>query len=158
MIHLTIDGKRIVSTEGETLLEAATRMGIRIPTLCYKKEVPEASACCMICVVKDARTMRMLPACATRVAEGMEIETATEDVREHRRRSMALLAPKKGTCIACGNCVRMSRAMEEPVGLAWHGRGANVRIGPPLGKANDAEALTHSRGTCVHVCPMGVIQ
>jgi len=159
MIRVTIDGKTVDVSEGENLLEAAARIGIRIPTLCYKKETPEASACCMICVVKDARTAKMLPACATRVVEGMEIETATDEVREHRRRSMALLSPKKGTCIACGNCVRTSRAMKEPIGLAWHGRGADVRIAPPLGKESEAgNALTHSKEVCARVCPMGAIR
>jgi len=157
MIHLTIDGNVVEAHEGETLLAAAARSGIRIPTLCYKKEVTEASACCMICVVKEAKTARMLPSCATIVAEGMEIETSTEEVREHRRHSMQLLNFKKGTCIVCGNCVRMSRALGEPVGLAWHGRGADTTIAPPLGKEHETAVLTVSKDACLRVCPTGAI-
>ena len=156
MIHITIDGKTSEAHDGETLLEAAARIGIRIPTLCYKKDAPEASVCCMICVVKETKSARILPACATKVSEGMEIETSSEEVREHRRRSMQLLNPRKGTCIVCGNCVRTSRAMNDPVGLAWHGRGADTKIAPPLGKAKEA-ALTVAKEACERVCPMGVI-
>ena len=157
MIHLTIDGKTVEAHDGETLLDAAARGGIRIPTLCYKKETPEPSVCCMICVVKETTTARMLPACATKVAEGMAIETSTEEVRDHRRRSMQLLNVKKGVCIACGNCVRMSRAMNEPVGLAWHGRGATTTIAPPLGREGE-ELLTNSKDACVRVCPTGAVE
>lgn len=59
-------------------------------------------------------------------------------------------------CIACGVCLRIARAAGEPVGLAWHGRGAELRVAPPLGRVW-AEALTHSAAACVEACPTSAL-
>ncbi|MBR2717059.1 MAG: (2Fe-2S)-binding protein, partial [Oscillospiraceae bacterium] len=45
MIKLTIDGREVLAPEGSTILEAAASVGIRIPTLCYLKDVNEIGAC-----------------------------------------------------------------------------------------------------------------
>ena len=65
MPNLTIDGKSINAPEGATILEAASELGIKIPTLCYFKEISPITSC-MLCVVKVAGRENLLPACATR--------------------------------------------------------------------------------------------
>jgi ferredoxin len=59
-------------------------------------------------------------------------------------------------CIACGACLRIARQAGEPVGLSWHGRGADVRVAPPLGRTW-TEALTLSAAACVRACPTAAL-
>ena len=72
MINLTIDGKPINVPEDTTILDAAQALGIHIPTLCYLKEISPLTSC-MICVVKVEGRGNLLPACATKVEEGMVV-------------------------------------------------------------------------------------
>lgn len=87
---LTIDNREIDVPEGTTLLEAAQRLGIDIPTLCYMPGLPAATSC-MVCLVKNAQTGKLLPSCATKAEEGMVIESEVEDVRAARRSALELL-------------------------------------------------------------------
>ena len=67
-----------------TVLRAAEKLGIRIPTLCYVSGC-RAETSCMVCVVKINGKSELVPACATRVEEGMVIESETDEVRAARR-------------------------------------------------------------------------
>ena len=87
---LTIDNREIDVPQGTTLLEAARRLGIEIPTLCYMPGLPAATSC-MVCLVKNAQTGKLLPSCATKAEEGMVIESDVEDVRAARRSALELL-------------------------------------------------------------------
>ncbi len=70
MPRMTIDNKRIeVREHGATLLEAAGKVGMTIPTLCHREGHPPLTSC-MLCVVKVNGGRRLLPACATLVADG----------------------------------------------------------------------------------------
>ncbi|MFA4874647.1 MAG: 2Fe-2S iron-sulfur cluster-binding protein, partial [bacterium] len=89
-LKLKIDGRDVGAEQGETILTVAKRNGIEIPTLCNQQElVPFAS--CFICVVEIAGAPRLVPSCATVVAEGMQISTNSERVRESRRMCVELL-------------------------------------------------------------------
>ena len=68
MITLTIDGIRVETNEGSTILEAAASAGIRIPTLCYLKEVNEIGSC-RVCVVEVEGMEKLVPSCNTLVKE-----------------------------------------------------------------------------------------
>lgn len=70
--------------------------------------------------------------------------------------SHARLVHEPNKCVACGVCLRIARKSGERVGLAWHGRGAGLRVAPPLGKTW-AEALTHSADACVRACPTAAL-
>ena len=74
MITLTIDGIRVETNEGSTILEAAASAGIRIPTLCYLKEVNEIGSC-RVCVVEVEGMEKLVPSCNTLVKEGMKVQT-----------------------------------------------------------------------------------
>lgn len=83
---ITINGKKLEVAEGLTILEAARMNGILIPTLCYLKELNEVAACRM-CVVEVKGSERLVAACNTKVAQGMEIVTDSEKVIAARRRA-----------------------------------------------------------------------
>lgn len=103
MKKITIDGFEATVAPDTTILEAARRLGIDIPTLCHREGGPgenvsgrtfrESTSCtpttCQVCLVKvDGR---FVPACATRAENGMRIESETDEVRNLRRAALELL-------------------------------------------------------------------
>jgi len=104
---LIIDGKQISAEEGATILQAATEAGIKIPTLCHLEGVYDVGAC-RLCIVEIAGIPKLLPACTTKVSEGMEVKTDSERLRKYRRMILELLfAERNHVCAACvsnGHC------------------------------------------------------
>lgn len=104
---LTINGKEISAEEGATILQAAEDAGIKIPTLCHLDGVYDAGAC-RLCLVEMQGTPKLLPACTTKVAEGMVIHTDTERLRKYRRMTLELLFAERNhvcaVCVANNNC------------------------------------------------------
>jgi len=100
MPELTIDGRTVEVAEEATILDAARKLGIDIPTLCFLEgRTPQTS--CMVCVVKVDGGERLLPACATKVRDGMRVESETDEVRQARRMALELLlGDHLGDCIA----------------------------------------------------------
>lgn len=89
-LTLTIDGQPVTVPPGTTILEAARRAGIDIPVICYH-EATTANGLCRICVV-DVNGGRLLqPACITRCAEGMVVETRNARVERSRRTILEML-------------------------------------------------------------------
>src|SRR5207302_2737771 len=82
VIELTLDGRTIHANDGELLLHAAARHGVFIPTLCHDDRL-EPYGGCRMCVVDVEGAPRPMPACATRVREGMAVSTngSTEQLR-----------------------------------------------------------------------------
>ena len=78
MVNLTINGQKISVSEGTTILEAALKVGIDIPHLCYLKDINEIGAC-RVCVVENAGMETLVTACNTPVEEGMELYTNTSE-------------------------------------------------------------------------------
>ena len=100
MPRVTIDRRAVEVSEGVTLLDAARKLGIDVPTLCYV-EGYEASTSCLVCMVKVRGTGRLVPACGTKAEEGMEIESETDEVRQARRTALELLlSDHVGDCLA----------------------------------------------------------
>jgi len=100
MPRLTIDGRTVEVPPGTTVLEAARRAGIEIPTLCHHEGLPPQTSC-FVCVVRVKGTPSLLPSCATEVYEGMEVESETEEVHRARRTALELLlSDHAGDCIA----------------------------------------------------------
>ena len=106
-LHIKINRKDYEVREGTTILEACRKIGINIPTLCYKKDISEEGSC-GVCVVevKDAKTLQR--SCITEVREGMEILTNTPIVQKARKINVELaLAHHNIECPVCdrdGNC------------------------------------------------------
>ncbi len=106
-VNIKINGMPLSVPEGSTILEAARLHNIRIPTLCYLKEINEIGACRMCLVeVKGARSAAA--ACVHPVNEGMEITTNSEKIHSSRRTSLELiLSTHRRVCLSCvrsGNC------------------------------------------------------
>ena len=90
MIKLTIDNALIEVVEGTTVLQAAEKLGIEIPAMCYL----EGHSChpsCMICMVKDADKGNFFPSCAMPVSEGMNVIATSGEVFDIRREALELL-------------------------------------------------------------------
>ena len=107
MIHLTINGKNVEVEEGSTILEAARKANIDIPTLCFLKDVNEVGDCRM-CVVEVEGRRGLATACIQKAEEGMVVNTSTPTVIEARRVVLDLiLSNHDRECLTCtrnGNC------------------------------------------------------
>ncbi len=117
-INLTIDNKPVVVKKGTTILEAASGIGIHIPTLCHMKledlNIENKPGGCRICVVEVNGRRNLAPACCTDASEGMEINTHSMRVINARRTVMELiLSDHPFDCLICaksGNCDLQSLA------------------------------------------------
>lgn len=101
MINVKINGKEIQVKEGSTILEAAHVANVKIPSLCYSKDViPWGS--CGICVVHLENSSRMMRACCTRVKEGMSVITHDAEIIKARRTVLELiLSNHPQDCLTC---------------------------------------------------------
>ena len=106
MINLTIDGVQVSVPAGSTVLEAARKANIHIPTLCYLKDVNQIGAC-RVCVV-DVGARALQAACVYPVSEGMVVKTNTPAVRRARKTVVELLLSiHDRKCLSCSrnnNC------------------------------------------------------
>jgi len=116
-IKLTINAVEVEVRKGSTILEAAAEAGFEIPTMCNNGEV-DHFASCMICLVKDVRSGAVMPSCATRAQEGMNILTEDAELAEARKMALELLlsehvgdceAPCRIACPAFMDIPRMNR-------------------------------------------------
>jgi len=103
LVTLTIDGQKVEVPKGSTVLEAAHKAGIRIPTLCYLKGVNEIGACRM-CVVEVKGARALQASCVLPVSEGMEVITNSPAVRESRKVTLELLLSDHN--LECPTCIR----------------------------------------------------
>jgi len=108
MVNITIDNRKIQVPKSYTVLEAAKYANIKIPTLCFLKDINEIGACRM-CVVEIKGAKSLQAACVYPVAEGMEIFTQTPAVREARKVTLELILSNHDR--KCLTCVR-SRSCE----------------------------------------------
>lgn len=111
-MKITIDDTQVMVAPGTTILEAARKVGIHIPTLCHldlhDTKMVNQSASCRICVVEVEGRKNLAPACATPVTDGMVVNTRSIKVLNARKMVLELLLsdhPKD--CLICeksGNC------------------------------------------------------
>jgi ferredoxin len=100
MPKITINGQTIEVGPGTTVLEAARLAGFTIPTMCDLKGLPHFTSC-MVCVVQEKISGRLIPSCSALAAEGMVVETDTTEVRHARIASLNLLMSEHaGDCEA----------------------------------------------------------
>jgi NADP-reducing hydrogenase subunit HndD len=114
-VNITINGFPVQLEKGKTIIEAAEATGIKIPTLCYHKDLCVAGNC-RVCVVEVVGQKRLSAACATPCEEGMEILTNSLKVRNSRKHIIELLlAEHNADCTKCyrnGNCELQELASE----------------------------------------------
>ena len=107
MVKLTIDGVEVEAPVGSTVLTAARKANIDIPTLCFLKEINGAGDCRM-CIVEIEGRRGFVPSCITKVEEGMVVKTNTPEINEARRVILDLILSSHNreclTCVRNGNC------------------------------------------------------
>ena len=153
---LQIDGQDVSARENETVLEAARQAGIEIPTLCHVEGLSIAGAC-RLCLVEVEGVNRPLPACWTKVSEGMQVRTQSPRLQRYRQLILQMLLAERNhvcsVCVSNGNCELQSLAQQhgvDHVELAYRW--------PALGvdSSHDRFRLDHNRcvlcGRCVRVC------
>jgi heterodisulfide reductase subunit A len=180
MISFSVDGRPVEVPGGTTVLEAARRLGINIPTLCHYEGVKPYGGCrlCLVEVTQGNRS-QLTASCTYPAAEGLLVRTDTDEVLEARRfvmdlllsrcpevpalqemaRQMGVLEPSfpKGAsdCILCGKCVRMCHEVQHVGAIGLTGRGVKRQITTPFGEISQ---ICRTCGACAFVCPTGHIK
>ncbi|HHX51474.1 MAG TPA: 2Fe-2S iron-sulfur cluster binding domain-containing protein [Clostridia bacterium] len=103
LVTLTIDNQEVQIEKGKTILEAANKAGIDIPTLCYLAGINEIGAC-RICLVEVEGSRNLSAACTAPVASGMKVYTNTPRVRKARKANLELLLSDHD--YDCPSCTR----------------------------------------------------
>jgi len=121
MIKFKIDNKEVEVEEGTTILQAAQKLGIQIPTMCYKGGHQNHPSC-MVCLVKDAQSGKLIPSCGFPALNGMEIISLDDEIKEARKEALELLlsdhagdceAPCQIACPANMNIPLMNRLIAQ---------------------------------------------
>jgi hypothetical protein len=108
MPKLEIDGRPVEVPDGTRVLQAAKKLGISIPTMCYMDGL-EPFTSCMICLVKDEGKNKLVPGCSAICEEGMKITTENEETKKSRKFTLELLfSDHVGDCEA--PCHRVCRS------------------------------------------------
>jgi bidirectional [NiFe] hydrogenase diaphorase subunit len=153
---LTIDGRDVGARAEETILEVARENGIDIPTLCNLEGLTPAGAC-RLCLVEIKGSRQLLPACVTRVEEGMVIITNSERLMNYRRTILELIFSERNhTCSVCvsnGHCEL--QAMAQRLGMS-HVRVPYRYPRLPVDASHHRFVIDHNRcilcTRCVRVC------
>ena len=107
MVKLIINGQKVSVPEGTTIMDAAKKVGVHIPHLCFLKGINEIGAC-RVCLVEVEGMDKLVPACDTECREGMKVLTNSPRLRRTRRINIEMILSDHDTdCAACvrsGNC------------------------------------------------------
>ena len=135
-VTIVLDGRTVEATAGEMLIEVADREGVPIPRFCYHPKLSVAANCRM-CLVEVARARGPVPACATPVVDGMEVQTRSEFAREAQRATMEfLLINHPLDCPICdqgGECELQDLALEYGSDVSRYSEARRVVPDPDLG-------------------------
>src|ERR1051326_8289736 len=148
--NIKIDGRTVEVSPGDSVLAAARKLGIDIPTLCYLEKCGPLNSC-LVCLVKIKG--KFVPSCGVKVEPGMVVESETNEIHEARRTALELLfSDHVGDCLS--PCHRLC-----PLGL-------NIPLMLRQIQSDQlSEAVNHVRGTlpwagvlgrlCHHPCEQG---
>jgi len=179
-ILLEIDGQKVSAEEGTTLLDAAKKAGIEIPTLCHHEKL-EPFGGCRLCIVEveERGWTKLVVSCVYTVAEDIIVRTRSEKVDRIRKTILELLmahapdAPEltelagvygadknrfdkdASFCIHCGLCVRYCAEVAQKHALGFVDRGINKEISfvPEI-----AAKECHDCKECFPLCPTSYLQ
>lgn len=97
-VQLTIDGQPVEVMPGQTVLDAARKIGLDIPTLCYLEKCGPLNTC-LVCLVKV--NGKLVPSCGLKAEKGMAVESETAEVHDARRTALELLfSDHVGDCLS----------------------------------------------------------
>jgi NADH dehydrogenase/NADH:ubiquinone oxidoreductase subunit G len=155
-VTLTIDGKKVTVPENYNVIQAAQRLGIEIPALCYDPNLEIAGAC-RLCLVEIEGSRKLQTSCSTKVKEGMVVHTETEKVVNIRKEILQLLLDNHpNDCLTCqkaGECLLQKYAYRYNVKFREH-NGARrpnfVDTSSPYILKDDSKCILC--GKCVRTC------
>ncbi|NLK05332.1 MAG: 4Fe-4S binding protein [Spirochaetales bacterium] len=115
IVHVKINGIPVEVEEGTSVLNAAKKAGVRIPTLCYHDDLKPFGSC-GLCIVKQEGSAKILRACAAPVNEGLSVITNDNELYEVRKTILELiLSTHPSSCLTCirnGECELQDLAAE----------------------------------------------
>jgi len=176
-VTMTIDGREVKTEEGMTLLQAATAVGIEIPTLCHDDRLAPYGACrlCSVEIVRGKRS-RIVASCVYPAEDGLIVNTNSPRVVRIRKAILELLQArspglKEGLaeqcgvetdrfereptfCILCGLCVRYCAEVKQANALGFVGRGTERQV---VFFPEIARRECPGCRECYSICPTGVI-
>ncbi len=178
-VKITINGRGLEFTEGQTILQVAQQNNIYIPTLCHNEAVKPYGAC-RLCIVEVERKgrRRLVTSCLYPAEDGLNVITDSDRVKADRAIIMQLLlarcpnnevinalAKKLGVentpfkledknCILCGLCVRVCEEVVGACAISSVDRGVNREIAAPYYEQSEK---CIGCGSCVYVCPINTI-
>ncbi len=155
-IHLTIQGIEVEVENGATVLEAARKAGVRIPTLCYHPDLKPFGSC-GLCICKQEGSAKIIRACATPAAEGMKIITHDNELYEVRKTILELIMSTHPA--SCLTCIRNNSCELQTLCIEY---GLREQPFEPRIKEAEKDTSTHAIvldpekcikcGRCVQVC------
>ncbi|MBK1702358.1 bidirectional hydrogenase complex protein HoxU [Thiococcus pfennigii] len=156
VVTFQIDGRDYSAREDETIIEVARENGIPIPSLCYLEGLSTWGAC-RLCLVELAGSPRLVAACATQVAEGLQIYTDTPRLQRYRRTILELLFAERNhvcsVCVSNGHCEL--QALAQRYGLD-HVRVPYRHVAYEVDASHEMFRVDHNRcilcTRCVRVC------
>ena len=182
--NVTVDGKTVRVAKEATLLDAARKAGVWIPTLCHNEAISKPATCriCMVEVVRGKGESRMVTACNYPIRDDTIAKVSSERAVKARRGVMELLLARcpdspelarmatrmgiTGTpypkvtesqrnCILCGLCTTVCEEVIGASAISFAGRGVLRAVAPPFRLASEDCIAC---GACAAVCPVGTIQ
>jgi heterodisulfide reductase subunit A len=181
LVRVTIDGREALVEHDTTILQAATEMGIEIPTLCHHPALEPYGACrlCMV-EVMDRGQSRLVTSCNFPIRGEIEVITSSQRVVQGRRMIVELLwarCPEAEAfkalgarygikkprfeiregelCYLCGLCVRVCDEVVGAQAISFVSRGVEREVGTPFNKASE---VCIACGACEFICPTGAIK
>jgi bidirectional [NiFe] hydrogenase diaphorase subunit len=156
ILTLTIDGREASAREDQTVLEVAREIGVFLPTLCALPGLSDPGAC-RLCLVEVKGVNKLLPACVTRVAEGMEVTVNSDRLDRIRRGILELLFAERNhvcsVCVTNGHCDLQSLAQKLGV---THVHFPYQYPKLPVDASHERFVVDHNRcilcNRCVRVC------
>jgi NADH dehydrogenase/NADH:ubiquinone oxidoreductase subunit G len=173
-----MDGAKLRTPQGVSVLDVAMEYGICIPHLCHVSTLTDIGLCrlCIVELVSNGRS-KITTSCTLEVKEGMVIRTNTDRIRALRKNVAELLvaeAPnsravqdvalrcgvtnvrypfRNKDCILCGRCVRVCAEVWQSKAIGFVGRGQDRHVDFPFATRPDFCKMC---GTCVDICPMTI--
>lgn len=174
MIEITIDGKKILAKENQTLLQAAKENQIKIPHLCFHPALKPSGSCklCGVEVASPSGKEVVMLSCILKVKENLEIKTDSRLVRANREKAFNTLlqmapessrirmlakeydvavTPPPDGCIRCRLCIRVCNEIVGSRALTMVKTEKGSRVVPRIG-------LCIGCGTCANLCPTDIIK
>ena len=181
MVELTINNQRVEVEDGLTLLQAAEKVGITIPNLCYHESLSPFGSCrlCTVEVIANG-VSQLATACTYPAEEEIDVKTNSPKALEARQIAMELLLAKcpgskkiqslakemgiekpsfkleEKECILCGLCVRACDEIAEVGAITFIARGLGREISDPFIEVSSTKCI--ACGSCAYLCPTNFIK